>query len=683
MVDSFLFQYSFSYLFGGTVFAILAVFVFLKAPEESLNKVFAFYCFCVAWWSFFSILMINSPTEFWGTFWDRLCLMGVVLIPPTFIHFNYILLGYMQKYRWFILTNYIVSGFFFIANLTPFFVNHTSPKFGLNYYTDPGPLYLPFVAYFFSLSFFTFFVLFFASRRATGRYKKQVSLLFWAALLGYSMGGNNYNLSFGIGPAFLAAIGNLGVVAYGLIVAYTITKHRLLDISVIISRFVAEFIAIFILGTIYLFMVWLYWVNVSVRIDIPFIVITIIFGILVGQFYQRLRLFFQTTSDKLFLRGKYDYYDTLSEASTRAGEKLSIPSILNILYDVFYNAVEISNPQVFLPEYFTEPGKVSKRYLIYDKETFKPNKKGGEIGFDDPMVKQLIESRAPICDPKNPCRELVIPCLLENRLIAIFVLGRKLSEDPYTDEDINLLEGLASQAAIALDHTRSYEKIKTDLEAAEKVLARSQRLASLGTLIAGVTHEIRNPLTVIRSETERLANQARDQEYLKNYRDLLLKHIDRISGIVQRMLGLAKEKPKKAKSIDLREVIEQTLQFFVISRITVKQDLKPVSMIKANEDEMHEVFVNLIQNAIEAMPGGGTLTLKTYMENDRIVAEVSDTGSGIPEDIQEKIFDPFYSTRHEGVGLGLSIVYRIVREHDGDVVVNSKPGDGTTFKLLF
>jgi signal transduction histidine kinase len=278
---------------------------------------------------------------------------------------------------------------------------------------------------------------------------------------------------------------------------------------------------------------------------------------------------------------------------------------------------------------------------------------------------------------------LVVPCLLEDRLIAFFALGPKLSEDPYTDEDLRMLKTLANQVAITLDHTRSYEKIKADLEVAEIQLERSERLASLGTLTAGVTHEIRNPLTVIRAETERLANQERDLEYLKQFRSLVVKHIDRISGIVQRMLQLAKEKEKQEVDVRLDEMIETTLQFFTISRLSVKTDLQPVPPIKGDPEALQEVFVNLIQNALDAMGDKGELALRTYKDDGHVVAEVSDTGKGIPEEIREKIFDPFYSTRHEGVGLGLSIVHRIVREHGGSIKVESQVGKGTTFKLQF
>lgn len=627
--------------------------------------------------------MINSTSETWAVFWDRICLMGVVLIPSTYIHFNYIFLGYVQRYRWFIIGNYLISAFFLIVNFTPLFVAHNSPKFGLNFYTDPGPLYLPFVIYFFMTSIFTIFVLYSGQKTVSAIRKKQISLLFWSALLGYSLGGFNYNPSFGIGPAYLPLIGNIGVVAYALIVAYTITKHHLMDISVIISRTVAWVITVVFLGAIYLGLAWFYRTSISSSIDWVFLAWTVLYGIMVGESFHRIRLFIQTTSDKVFLRGKYDYYKELSDASSRVGQKLSLPDILKVLYDTFHNVVEIANPRVFLPEYFTETEITSNRYLIYNAENSEPDRTGAEIRMNSPLIEKLIAERKPVHDIKELKGVLAVPCLLEDRLIAVFVLGPKLSEDRYTEEDLRLLEVLANQAAITLDHTRSYEKIKTDLDVAQRQLERSQRLVSLGTLTAGVTHEIRNPLTVIRSETERLANEARDLAYLKQFRNLLLKHIDRISGIVERMLGLAKEKTRQEIDINLNDVINSTLELFGSSSVTVKKELSSIPAIKGDPQELQEVFVNLIQNAVEAMPGGGTLTIKTYTGDRRVIVEVSDTGKGIPEEIREKIFDPFYSTRHEGVGLGLSIVYRIIREHGADIKVTSEVGKGTTFKLLF
>ncbi len=671
-----------AYTIIGNLF--LGTIVFFKNPKSKINWSFSAMVFFIAFWTLSNYLSDHSALYSWALIWNK---MIYTVTSFMMIYIAYFALFFpedrsplsVQGKSVLFLPGVVIGALALFTGLMVKDIYFVSTGTAIVY----GPLFI------FHSIFVVLYLVFALSKLAIKYFKGQkihrVQLGY--VFLGIFLSGflavitnvllpmfANFRFT-GLGPVF-----SLFFVGF---TTYSITKHRLMDISVIISRAVAEILTVLFLGSIYLSLVGFYRTYVSTRIDLIFLVWTVVYGIMVGQVHQRIRLFIQTTSDKLFLRGKYDYYRELSDASTRVGEKLSLPSILGILYETFYNVVEISKPRIFLPEYFTRPETASERYLVYEKEAYLPESDGEEVRFDDPLVKQLISTRAPIHNLHNPERELIVPCLLEDRLIGIFVLGRKLSEDPYTDDDIRLLEVLASQAAVALDHTRSYEKIRADLEIAERQLARSQRLASLGTLTAGVTHEIRNPLTVIRSETERLANAVRDLEYLKKHRDLLLKHIDRIASIVQRMLSLAKEKPKQESELDLNELIKATLQLFTVSRITLKKDLREVPKIKGDPQEIEEVFVNLIQNAIEAMPEGGTLTLRTYPEDSRTVAEVSDTGRGIPEGIRERIFDPFFSTRHEGVGLGLSIAYRIIREHGGDIKVSSEAGRGTTFKILF
>jgi len=609
--------------------------------------------------------------------------MGLILTPVSFIHFNFIFLSINKKYGTFILINYVIAAFFLLVNFTPYFVPSTSPRFGLNYFTDPSPLYHLFFTYFFLTSLLGISTFFFGYIKAKGNRRLQLFNILWSSVFGYSLGGLTYFTVLKMPPAYLVIIANAGIIFHMIVYAYTITKQRLMDISVVISRAVAEVLTVLFQGTIYLSLVWFYRSYVSTSINSSFLVWTVLYGILVGQTHHEIRLFIQTSSDKLFLKGRYNYYKSLSDASSHVGQKLSLTGILKVLYDTFSNVVEISNPRVYLPEYFSEAEKTSSRYLYYSKEQYLPQTEEPTIANDSQTLTELIAKREPLLDIKELNAALVVPCLLEDRLIAIFVLGKKLSEDSYTDEDIRLLKVLANQAAVALDHTRSYEKIKGELEIVERELGRSQRLASLGTLTAGVTHEIRNPLAVIRSETERLTTKPRDAEYLLQYSNLVTKHVDRIAGIIARMLDFAKEKPKAIDTVDINEVIRSTLQLFAISRITVKQELTEVLPVKGDAEELQEVFINLIQNAIEAMPEGGTLTLRSYSQEGKTVVEVSDTGKGIPEEIRQRIFDPFFSTRHEGVGLGLSIVYRIIREHGAEIKVLSEAGKGTTFRIAF
>ncbi|OGC09654.1 hypothetical protein A3F86_01880 [candidate division WOR-1 bacterium RIFCSPLOWO2_12_FULL_45_9] len=661
---------------------VLGLFVYLQNPKSRINISYAITAFVAVFWIIAIFLYGEAKTASEAFLWSRVAGALSAYIPLLFLYFFSVFPKEDNPPKLYpTIFGAAVASFISAIYFSPFLIRGVV-KHGAGFSFVPGPVFSLFIIYFIGVMGYAFYKLIAKHYVYKGPARLQVKYVLFGFFLGtiFPVVTNLLLPLFGFSQ--LAWIGPFSTFFTIAFISFAITKARLMDISVIISRALAEVLVVTALGSFYLGLVWLYLAYVSTQIDLPFLVWTIVFGIFIGHYFLTIRLFVQTSSDKLFLRGKYDYYKELSEISTKVGERMSLKAILEILYRAFRDVIEISNPRIYLPENFTEPEKGGTKYVVYNK-TCDINESCESLALNDPIVDQLITSRNHIMEPNNPKHELLVPCLLENRLIAIFVLGRKLSEDPYTDDDIRLLEVLANQAAMALDHTRSYERIKLDLETAEKELARSQRLASLGTLTAGVTHEIRNPLTVIRSETERLANKERDLEYLKQFRDLLLKHIDRISGIVQRMLGLAKESVKKQQEIDLNTLIEDSLRCFTFDKVTVTKELNNVPKIRGNAEELQEVFVNFIQNAIEAMPNGGALKLRTYPEHNRIVAEISDTGKGIADNIREKIFDPFFSTRHEGAGLGLSIVYRIVREHGGDIKVQSEEGKGTTFKILF
>lgn len=668
-------------LFISALNMFFGISVLIQNPRRSLNVHFSLIVFALSLWIFFIYLVQVVPILFVG----KLLFISASFIPLFFIAFaNSFVSDNKQKmigpdFVMFvslccfidvlIINNYIINVVLF-------------PDYGVAFGMPPTYFFFP-IYFLISLSY-GFIKLIRNYKKLPVDKKMQVRYFFAGTFLAACVGGtSNIIIPLLTRSQSLYSLGAASTLFIVVFTAYAITKHHLMDISIVISRFFAELLTIILYVFVYLGLVWLFKMASHETVNWLFILMTIAMGILVGQTHQTIRIFIQTTSDKLFLRGKYDYYKELSDVTSKVGEKMSLMEILKVLYSTFTNVIELSNSRIFLPEYFSDNEKSSKAYVIYDKANFQPLMNGVIVPFDTKWLKAMIDKRAPLHEVKEVDAYLVVPCFVEERLIGFFALGRKLSEDAYTDEDLRLLRALANQAAMALDHTRSYEKIRADLELVERQLERSQRLASLGTLTAGVTHEIRNPLTVIRGETERLLNQPRDAEYLANFRDLLLKHIDRISGIVNRMLDLAKEKPKQKIAVDLNELINSTLPLLSLGSIKVTTELTASQSINGDPEALQEVIINLLQNAIDSMPHGGQLSIKTYQENNRTVVEINDTGKGIPLEIREKIFDPFFSSRHEGVGLGLSIAYRIVREHDGDISVTSEVGKGSTFKLEF
>lgn len=230
-----------------------------------------------------------------------------------------------------------------------------------------------------------------------------------------------------------------------------------------------------------------------------------------------------------------------------------------------------------------------------------------------------------------------------------------------------------------------------ELETRHEQLIQSKKLASLGILTSGVAHELGNPLNNISMVAQtylelydRLGSEDRI-DYMKT----VLEECERIKKIVQNLLDFSRPKKADFKVANINNVIKNSLKLVQntldISRIKSQLDLKEdLPAIIIDEDRIREVLVNLLSNAVHAMPSGGTVVIRTGLakNQDNIIIEVEDTGKGIPQEFISYIFDPFFSTKGaEGTGLGLSISYGIVRRHNGKMDVRSKVGVGTTFTI--
>jgi two-component system, NtrC family, sensor kinase len=262
----------------------------------------------------------------------------------------------------------------------------------------------------------------------------------------------------------------------------------------------------------------------------------------------------------------------------------------------------------------------------------------------------------------------------------------------------------------------AFNKMLMELELRQKHLVQREKLASLGTLVSGVAHELNNPLSNISSSCQILIEEIEEAD-TKFKKELLLQieqQTDRAKNIVRSLLEFSRDKEFKRQHLPLKDLFQETLQFLkgqVPSRITVGIDIPDDVAIFADKQRIQQAFLNLIKNALDAIEGEGTVFIKAcrhvlkgaiddrceYQKNqgqctgecpiktDTIDIEVRDTGSGIPHELLTKIFDPFFTTKDvgKGAGLGLYIVQEIVHEHDGCIGVCSNPGKGTTFMIRF
>jgi PAS domain S-box-containing protein len=264
------------------------------------------------------------------------------------------------------------------------------------------------------------------------------------------------------------------------------------------------------------------------------------------------------------------------------------------------------------------------------------------------------------------------------KVLYISVIGTKLEEDNEEERILIIIEDLSEKKQL------------------EDELIRSGKLAALGELSAGLAHEINNPLAIISGyaqmlQAELTMDEARKQRYLKE----IVKQTDRAARIMRKVKDFARPGETRMESVDINETLIRTLSLLKervhLKNIRINEDLDlSLPKIKADKDQLEQIFLNTILNAIQAMPNGGELTLRTKFRRQgakvsakRVELTIGDTGCGVPKENLGRIFDPFFTTKHDSTGLGLSITHSLVNRHHGTIAVESEVGKGTTFVITF
>ena len=278
--------------------------------------------------------------------------------------------------------------------------------------------------------------------------------------------------------------------------------------------------------------------------------------------------------------------------------------------------------------------------------------------------------------------EVSIPLISKGQLIGMINLSHKFNKDIYSHEDIELLSTLANQTAIAIENARLYE----DLKKSKSYIRRADRLASLGTLTAGLAHEIRNPLVAIKTFTQLLPERLEDEEFRNHFLNIASGEVDRISALVTELLEFARPSEPKFELEDINNILDGMI--LLVSTETKSKhiniikdygtDLRPITI---DREQMKQVFLNMLLNAIEATPGEWEDCVKTrsFIKPDGepyIQVEFTDNGCGIAPEYLEDIFTPFFTTKEKGSGLGLSISNQIIQDHKGYIDVESQVEQG-------
>jgi signal transduction histidine kinase len=275
--------------------------------------------------------------------------------------------------------------------------------------------------------------------------------------------------------------------------------------------------------------------------------------------------------------------------------------------------------------------------------------------------------------------ELCYPIISMNRLIGFILIGSKKNKEDFSKQELALISSIAPQTGIALENAILYKEQRERF----RRMSRADKLATIGELAAGAAHEIRNPLTAIKSSLQYLETKhrnAKEKDLLSN----ALHETERIDKILSGLLSFSRPSEIKMERSNLLEIVEESLE--LISFQAKKRKIKllknfPPSPVLLNGDkaQLKQLFLNLFLNSLQSMKEGCELKTEVAMMDDhRVLIVVSDTGEGILEKNLDKIFDPFFTTKKGGTGLGLSICYGIVKSHQGEIEIKSKHNEGAT-----
>jgi len=284
---------------------------------------------------------------------------------------------------------------------------------------------------------------------------------------------------------------------------------------------------------------------------------------------------------------------------------------------------------------------------------------------------------------------LGVPLKIENHVIGIIAVQSYDDPNRYSEKDIEVLIFVSEEIALAINRKQVEEKLRkaySQLEDTQQELIQSQTLAALGEFSSGIAHEIRNPLANISASAQYCINTFDLTKKVKNYLRIIIRNSNKANRIIKELLDFARPRELIFKERSILQPLNKACELTRATRFNnnirlYKRCSKALPKILMDEKRIEQGLLNIIVNSIDSMSKGGRLSIIAYLEKEYIVIEISDTGKGIPKQDISKIFNPFFTNKSNGVGLGLSVTHRIIQSHKGKIEIESKYHKGTKFTI--
>jgi len=693
--------YSIPPLLAATLIFACGLWVVLKNYRSATNLTFGLLCLGVCTWLFSSFMSYSTSHYDEALFWEKVIYVGVVYIPAFFYQFCVNFLQ-DQPNKKAILINYLIGTIFLLLIPTHYFLDGLHSYYW-GFYAKAGLLHPIFLAYFTSASALSLRKLYMgykAKEESAPLEAVRIKYVFMAFVIGFA-GSIDFIQLYG---AEFYPIGFLFVTLWTMLVTYAVLKYQLMDISLILTpTTIRPYAPVLTLIPLYIGILLLIRAFTGSMQYVLTGILVVTFTILAGLL-ANLRALMEKAVEKILFRKKYDAYETLTVFSKSLITILDLGSLTREIVRTLVNVIGVKTASLYLLDKdkntyvlsashgLNADGAKTLSLAAVDELPLHLASRQSILVREELEYTPSAESLQTIVMTLSAIgTEICIPLVNKDRLIGFCNLGPRSNGQMYSEDDLSLLTALGQNAAIALDNAMLYE----DLKRSQTLVQRTDRLRSLETIAGGFAHEIRNPLTSIKTFVQLAPERKDDSEFIDQFSKIVSEDVDRIERLIREILDYARYMEPRFMEEDLNDVVSSCLYFVEVKAggksITIERHLaRGLPSIRLDRQQIKQVLLNLLLNAMDAMgDSGGTLTVRTHRlikqgRDTWVQIEVADTGSGIPADNLEHIFDPFYTTKHEsgereGTGLGLSIAHQIVQEHRGDIEVESMVGSGTTF----
>lgn len=673
---------------------LLAVIVAKRSSEGELPQVFVFFAVVLCFWNlnFFVLYSVDDVEVLWDL--SRTLRTGTLFLPPAILHL-FLSIEPIRSPIWqrILVVDYAIGAVLALLNAFDLLVlNLHHVDYG---YVSVGRTGYNIFAVFALLNAIAALLVLVHYYQTSREPRSRQQLTFWIAGSAFATPLVLMNLL----PAYGVPIyppGNLASALWAGVIGYAIVRHRLLDIELVVSRGLSYIVV----ATGFLFPLGIGLLGLQLyafgKVDYNATVGLVTLCVVTSVSFSYVRTWLETRFESSLLREKREARETLVSFGKGVVRMLDEPRILRELVQCVKDALHLQNVCIVSAD------DGDRRYRLRLSHGIEPSL----AGFSDPdflqwfesLIAPVLKSEVAALSPESGFREVVLRCFATNQWEVVVPLGagdqtngllglgQKASAQPYTSADLDVLATLGAQASIAIENARLHERLRRSRE----VIHRSDRLSALGTLAAGIAHEIRNPLVSIHTFFQLAPARMNDQEFMTSFLALAETEVVRIRNLIGELLSYAKASEPEICVVQLIQIVDRAVAL-LLPRANEKgvsltvEDVDVLPAVEADNDQLLQAILNVVLNAIDATDPGGSVCIVGSHQLEGVgefsCLTIADTGRGIPPESLEAIFDPFFTTKDDGTGLGLAISHRIISDLGGFVTVSSVVSEGSQFVI--